>query len=110
MCVYIGDTLTRRRQIDRRNDYYYVPSLHFPAPNDPTFQKFHIDTLIDGELVLDEEPDGNVLRYLVFDCLVLDGKPLMHRSLDKRLGVWSPSLPLHSLYPPQPSAQLLTRK
>lgn len=90
--------------IDRRNDYYYVPELHFPAPNDPTFQKFHIDTLIDGELVLDEEPHGNVLRYLVFDCLVLDGKPLMHRTLDKRLAyfreyVYNPYVKLCKAYP-----------
>ncbi|KAI5796380.1 mRNA capping enzyme, catalytic domain-containing protein [Peziza echinospora] len=72
--------------IDRRNDYYFVPALHFPVPKDPTFQRFHVDTLIDGELVLDEESNGKmVLKYLVFDCLVLDGKPLMHRTLDKRL-------------------------
>ncbi|RPB18488.1 mRNA capping enzyme, alpha subunit [Terfezia boudieri ATCC MYA-4762] len=90
--------------IDRRNDYYYVPELHFPAPNDPTFQKFHIDTLIDGELVLDEEPHGNVLRYLVFDCLVLDGNPLMHRTLDKRLAyfreyVYNPYVKLCDAFP-----------
>lgn len=38
--------------------------------------------------MLDKEKDGSrVLRYLVFDCLVMDGKHLMQRSLDKRLGV-----------------------
>lgn len=42
--------------------------------------------------MLDVEPDGRkVLRFLVFDCLVLDGRPLMHRTLDKRLGVWNPT-------------------
>ncbi|KAF8423668.1 mRNA capping enzyme, catalytic domain-containing protein [Tirmania nivea] len=87
--------------IDRLNDYYYVPQLHFPAPNDPTFQKFHINTLIDGELVLEH---GNVLRYLVFDCLVLDGKPLMHRTLDKRLAyfmeyVYNPYVKLCEAFP-----------
>ena len=86
--------LRKRSQIDRRNDYYFVPALHFPVPKDPTFQRFHLDTLIDGELVLDEESNGKmVLKYLVFDCLVLDGKPLMHRTLDKRLAVMQPIFP-----------------
>jgi mRNA guanylyltransferase len=32
-------------------------------------------------------PDGTKkLRYLVFDCVVLDGEPLMSRPLDKRIG------------------------
>jgi mRNA guanylyltransferase len=32
-------------------------------------------------------PDGTKkLRYLVFDCVVLDGEPLMGRPLDKRIG------------------------
>lgn len=74
--------------IDRKNDYYWVQNLHFPKPNDDSFQSFHTDTLIDGELVLDDIGDGKrMLRYLVFDCLLLDNKPLMKRMLDKRLGV-----------------------
>ncbi|KAF8466597.1 mRNA capping enzyme, catalytic domain-containing protein [Kalaharituber pfeilii] len=93
------------RIIDRRNDYYYVPDLHFPKPGDHTFLTFHVGTLIDGELVLDEEPNGEViLRYLVFDCLVLDGKILMHRTLDKRLAyfrefVYNPYVDLCKAFP-----------
>ncbi|OJJ43278.1 hypothetical protein ASPZODRAFT_136494 [Penicilliopsis zonata CBS 506.65] len=72
--------------IDRKNEYRYVPGLHFPLNNDDTFQKFHVDTLVDGELVNDTYDDGTQqLKYYVFDCLVLDGKSLMHRTLDKRL-------------------------
>ena len=49
-------------------------------------QGFHRNTLIDGELVLDRLPDGGRQpKYLVFDCLVLDNKSLMNRTLDKRL-------------------------
>lgn len=75
--------------IDRKNEYYYVPSLHFPLPSDPTFQQFHDRTIIDGELVLDKVPGTarRVLKYLVFDCLVIDGKSVMERTLDKRLAV-----------------------
>ncbi|KAJ5195259.1 mRNA capping enzyme catalytic domain-containing protein [Penicillium cinerascens] len=72
--------------IDRKNEYRFVPGLHFPLPDDDTFQSFHVDTLVDGELVNDTYPDGTQqLKFLVFDCLVLDGQSLMHRTLDKRL-------------------------
>jgi mRNA guanylyltransferase len=72
--------------IDRKNDYYYVPNLHFPVPDDPEFQKFHTETIVDGELVMDKMKDGSEkMKYLVFDCLVLDGNSLLDRPLDKRL-------------------------
>jgi mRNA guanylyltransferase len=74
--------------IDRKNDYYYVPGLHFPLPSDDSFQGSHTDTIIDGELVLDIiSPGKKVLRYLVFDCLVIEKKSVMERTLDKRLAV-----------------------
>lgn len=87
--------------IDRKNVYRYVPGLHFPLPNDETFQKFHVDTLVDGELVNDTYADGTQqLKYLVFDCLVLDGMKLMHRTLDKRLGYFKLNVlkPYNAMY------------
>jgi mRNA guanylyltransferase len=91
--------------IDRKNDYYYVRGLHFPVPNDPTFKNFHVGTIIDGELVLDTLDDGSKqLKYLVFDCLMLDGNSLMSRTLDKRLAyfrdrVYNPYRELCRKYP-----------
>lgn len=81
--------LTRRTpQIDRKNDYYWIQGLHFPKTADD-FASFHTNTIIDGELVIDTKPDGReILKYLVFDCLLLDGQSLVQRPLDKRLGVW----------------------
>lgn len=77
--------------IDRKNDYYWVQNLHFPMHDDDTFRSFHTETLIDGELVLDDIGGGKkLLRYLVFDCLILDNQPLIQRTLDKRLGVRNP--------------------
>jgi mRNA guanylyltransferase len=70
-------------------------------PDDPTFRRFHRDTLVDGELVLDDV-GGHVplLRYLIFDCLMLDGRNEMSRTLDKRLAVWSPILSwMRNFYP-----------
>ena len=72
--------------IDRKNDYWFIPKngLHFPVPRN--VEGFHTDTLIDGELVLDKLPNGGVQpKYLVFDCMLLDGNSLMNRTLDKRL-------------------------
>ncbi|KAI0180023.1 mRNA capping enzyme, alpha subunit [Hypoxylon sp. FL1284] len=73
--------------IDRRNDYWYIQSesLHFPLPTNT--QAFHTGTVLDGELVMDKYEDGRQEpRYLVFDCLALDGQSLMQRELSKRLG------------------------
>ncbi|KAJ5929273.1 hypothetical protein N7454_007121 [Penicillium verhagenii] len=87
--------------IDRKNDYRFVPGLHFPLPNDDTFQSYHVDTLVDGELVNDIYEDGSQqLKYLVFDCLVLDGQSLMHRTLDKRLAYFKEKVlkPYNAMY------------
>ncbi|KAL4760503.1 mRNA guanylyltransferase [Aspergillus foveolatus] len=87
--------------IDRKNEYRYVPGLHFPLPGDETFQHFHVDTLVDGELVNDTYDDGTQqLKYLVFDCLVLDGQSLMHRTLDKRLAYFKEKVlkPYNAMY------------
>ncbi|KAJ5724955.1 hypothetical protein N7493_006683 [Penicillium malachiteum] len=87
--------------IDRKNDYRFVPGLHFPLPEDDTFQSYHVDTLVDGELVNDIYEDGSQqLKYLVFDCLVLDGQSLMHRTLDKRLAYFKEKVlkPYNAMY------------
>jgi mRNA guanylyltransferase len=90
--------------IDRKNDYYYVPNLHFPLSSEDNTE-FHTGTLVDGELVNDVQPNGtHQLTYLVFDCLMLDGSSLMHRTLDKRLAyfrdkVYNPYRALYKTYP-----------
>lgn len=82
--------------IDRKNDYYYVPGLHFPHHEDKSFNRFHTGTILDGELVEDKYPDRpSVIKFLVFDCLVLDHNVLMHRPLDKRLAYFK----MHVLEP-----------
>lgn len=72
--------------IDRKNDYWYIPpnALHFPVPK---FKEgWHTNTIIDGELVMDRMPEGGFQpKFLVFDCMMLDGNSLMNRTLDKRL-------------------------
>lgn len=95
--------------IDRKNDYYYVPHLHFPHHGDKTFQNFHTGTILDGELVEDRYPDRPpVIKYLVFDCLVLDNNILMHRPLDKRLGYFKMHVlePYKAMFKAQPGTNV----
>lgn len=72
---------------DRRNNYYAVSGLKFPHQDDPTFQKYHEATFLDGELVEDKPPNARpIMKFLAFDLLVVDTKDLRERPLDKRLG------------------------
>ena len=90
--------------IDRKNDYYHVPGLHFPRDAENPAQ-FHTQTLLDGELVNDRQPDGSLkMQFLVFDCLIMDGNNLMRRSLDKRLAYFREKLlfPYDQLYKKYP--------
>lgn len=90
--MYEGGQIQVAYLIDRKNDYYFVPGLYFPMPFDNS-QEFHRATILDGELVNDILPDRTVqMKYLVFDCLVLDGNRLTHRTLDKRLGYFYENL------------------
>ncbi|ETI19426.1 hypothetical protein G647_09260 [Cladophialophora carrionii CBS 160.54] len=91
--------------IDRKNDYWFVPYLHFPHHEDKTFERFHTDTILDGELVEDRYPDRPpVIKFLVFDCLVLDKQVLMQRPLDKRLAYFKSHVlgPYKEMYRQQP--------
>jgi mRNA guanylyltransferase len=98
--------------IDRKNDYWYIPKqgLHFPVPG-KSIEAFHINSLIDGELVIDKLPNGQTQpKYLVFDCMVLDGNSLMNRSLDKRIAyfkerVFDPYKQLLKEYPEEQQYQ-----
>lgn len=91
--------------IDRRNDYWWVPKggLHLPVPNN--IEGFHENTIVDGELVIDKLKDGSTQpKFLVFDCMVIDGNSLMNRTLDKRLAyfkerVFDPYSQLLKAYP-----------
>ncbi|KAI1450993.1 mRNA capping enzyme, alpha subunit [Annulohypoxylon stygium] len=97
--------------IDRKNDYWFIDegSLHFPLPGNQ--QAFHKGTILDGELVMDTHSDGHQEpRYLVFDCLALDGQSLMSRELSKRLGyfqeqVFKPYKKLLDEYPQEKEFQ-----
>jgi mRNA guanylyltransferase len=82
--------------VDRKNIYYHVAGLCFPRGKfnqkgqllGYSHSDFHKETLLDGELVLDVYKDGTEqAKFLVFDALAVDGKNLLNRPLDRRLGV-----------------------
>lgn len=72
-------------KIDRKNKFSYVPQLRFTLPD---MRTFHNDTIVDGELVTDIEPDGRqIVRFLAFDMLACHGVNLITKPLTSRLGV-----------------------
>ncbi|CAK7230512.1 Dcp1p-Dcp2p decapping enzyme complex alpha subunit [Sporothrix eucalyptigena] len=97
--------------IDRKNDFWFLPpgSLHLPRAEDEA--GFHVKTLVDGELVMDDLGHGEKQpTFLVFDCLVLDNKDMTERTLDKRLGyfkeaVYKPYDALFRKYPEEKQFQ-----
>ncbi|KDQ60776.1 hypothetical protein JAAARDRAFT_172973 [Jaapia argillacea MUCL 33604] len=72
--------------IDRHNTYRVQTGLFFPHHENPMMPLRN--TILDGELVLDEDPATHqvTLRFLAFDCLVVDDQNVMSRTLDKRYG------------------------
>jgi mRNA guanylyltransferase len=90
--VHNGDTgegVEIQLLIDRKNDYYGLEpgQIHVPVPNDPGFGRYHLNTLLDGELVRQRFKDGRPerLAYLIFDCLAMDDELVTNRPFDKRL-------------------------
>ncbi|KAJ7775028.1 mRNA capping enzyme, catalytic domain-containing protein [Mycena metata] len=84
--LFVNTDPTSRSQtvylIDRNNNYYELQGLFFPNAT----QLPLLDTIVDGELVYDVDPrtKQETLRFLAFDCLVVDGQNIMARPLDKR--------------------------
>ncbi|KAJ2923997.1 hypothetical protein H1R20_g13094, partial [Candolleomyces eurysporus] len=72
--------------IDRHNSYREITGFCFPHHEDPR-QNLR-NSLIDGELVLDTDrkTGQKTLRFLAFDCLVIDDQNVMSKTLDKRYG------------------------
>ncbi|KAJ7709742.1 mRNA capping enzyme, catalytic domain-containing protein [Mycena rosella] len=72
--------------IDRKNSYYELQGFFFPHHENP--QMPLQNTIVDGELVYDVDPGTKhqTLRFLAFDCLVVNNQNIMSRPLDKRYG------------------------
>ncbi|GAA5969909.1 hypothetical protein JCM11641_008081 [Rhodosporidiobolus odoratus] len=72
--------------IDRKDAIYQNYYLTFPHQDG--FEYNHSNTVLDGEFVIDVDPEtgAHIPRLLVFDLLVLDSENLMQKPLLKRYG------------------------
>ncbi|KAI7885219.1 hypothetical protein K492DRAFT_204088 [Lichtheimia hyalospora FSU 10163] len=71
---------------DRNKVWYYVPNLLFPVRSRE--KEYLKDTLMDGELVMEEDShDKKTWRFLLFDLMAINGTPVTKRSFNTRLGV-----------------------
>lgn len=69
--------------IDRKNDYYKINGFGFPQNS----SSFLTDTVVDGELIYDKTSEGKqILYFLAFDALMVDGKSLVDKPYTSRLG------------------------
>ncbi|KAJ9079603.1 hypothetical protein DSO57_1033627 [Entomophthora muscae] len=73
--------------IDRNNSYHYIESLFLPDKDN--HNKFHHETLLDGELVInkDKETNQKTLLFLVFDLMVFNSGSITQRPFSSRLGL-----------------------
>ncbi|KAF9115237.1 Dcp1p-Dcp2p decapping enzyme complex alpha subunit [Mortierella sp. AM989] len=84
-CVLLDNGHQQVFLVDRKNKFYHVPQLLFPVANE--HRVLHNDTIVDGELVTDQEPNGQLLvRYLAFDLLAYRGMSIIDKPLTSRLG------------------------
>ncbi|KAJ7063434.1 mRNA capping enzyme, catalytic domain-containing protein [Mycena amicta] len=72
--------------LDRNNVYCQLDGFYFTHHENPQLPM--LNAIIDGELVYDVDPRTNqeTLRFLAFDCLVVNDQNVMSRPLDKRYG------------------------
>lgn len=96
--------------IDRENNYYLVNGFHFPRlpqkKKEELLETSQNGTLIDGELVIQKNPMTKLqeLRYLMFDCLAINGRSLVQSPTSSRLAhlgkeFYKPYYDLRSIYP-----------
>ncbi|KAF9115909.1 Dcp1p-Dcp2p decapping enzyme complex alpha subunit [Mortierella sp. AM989] len=71
--------------IDRHYEISFVPNLLLPLRDNPT--KFQNETLLDGEMVVENDGNKKSLRFLVFDLIALNGSVITQRSYSTRLGM-----------------------
>lgn len=96
--------------IDRENNYYMLSGFRFPRlpqkKKEELLETLQDGTLVDGELVIQTNPVTKLqeLRYLMFDCLAINGRCLTPSPTSSRLAhlgkeFFKPYFDLRSFYP-----------
>ena len=69
--------------VDRDNAVFQIDGVSFVSSHDPS--RHLIDTLVDGEMVIDTEPGGQTHpRYLIYDFISLEGNQLRKEHFNVR--------------------------
>ncbi|AMD21378.1 HER099Cp [Eremothecium sinecaudum] len=98
--------------VDRENNYYWVNGFRFPklprSNKKELLETLQDGTLVDGELVVQSNPMTKMkeLRFLMFDCLAINGRSLTQSPTSSRLAhlgkeFYKPYYDLRSVYPEQ---------
>lgn len=70
--------------IDRDNALFQIEGLTFYS--DISFKRPLVDTLVDGEMVIDKDPEGNQYpRYLIYDLISLEGNQISQEPFTARM-------------------------
>lgn len=70
--------------INRNNDVFQIDGLTFYS--DTSFKRLLFDTLVDGEMVIDKEPDGSQRpRYLMYDVISFEGNQISQECFNNRM-------------------------
>ncbi|ORX62779.1 hypothetical protein DM01DRAFT_1403226 [Hesseltinella vesiculosa] len=70
--------------LNGHHTWFYIPQLLFPSRSRDN--EFLTDTLMDGELILENEIE-KTWRFLIYDLMVLNGTSIVQRSFSTRLGM-----------------------
>ena len=80
--MYINGS--RQYFIDRNNAVFEIEGLTFYS--DTSLERALVDTLVDGEMVIDKDPEGNQYpRYLIYDLVSLEGNQISQESFNSRM-------------------------
>ncbi|KAJ3005449.1 Dcp1p-Dcp2p decapping enzyme complex alpha subunit, partial [Thoreauomyces humboldtii] len=89
LLVYTPKGVPATFMIDRMNQCHFIDKLQFPLPSMPNqAPRWHNDTLLDGELVVDVDGPHKSLTFLVFDFMTNNGERHTQETYSRRLGIY----------------------
>ncbi|CAF0865386.1 unnamed protein product [Rotaria sordida] len=71
--------------LDRNNNVFQINHLYFPKDSDCT--RHLINTLVDGEFVIDNDNGIKRYRYLIYDIIIYENENVGQRTFKERLDI-----------------------
>lgn len=69
--------------LDRDNTVFHIPGLQFPRRKD--LDAHLVNTLVDGEMILDTVNSASMPRFLVYDIVIFEGMEVGKTDFNRRL-------------------------